>query len=85
LEKIDFSDKGKLGYGISYEINNETLYFLGTPDKRFKGKTIVVQITNKKEKILKEIFIHGISSANSLNTSTMSFIKSQSPSNYEIL
>jgi len=83
LEKIDFSDKGKLGYGLSYEINNETLYFLGTPEKRFKGKTMVVQITDKKQKILKEISIHGISSRkhdSSMNTSTMSF-----KSNYEIL
>jgi len=64
LESIDFSSKGKLGYGIDYEISNEMLIFLGTPEKRFKGKTMMVQIMNKKQKILKEISVHGVASAN---------------------
>jgi len=65
LDLLDFAvnpviGTGKLGYGIRYEIRKGTMYFYGTPIEDLKGKTLVIQITNLKNKILKEVRIKGV-------------------------
>jgi len=59
LWEIGFQDKGKIDYGFDYKIKNNTLQFYGTPTKAFSGKTIVVQISDHRHRILKELWIHG--------------------------
>jgi len=59
LREIGFQDKGKLDYGFDYKIKNGALNFYGSPTQDFRGKTIVAQIVNRKQRILKEIWIHG--------------------------
>jgi len=75
LKEIRSHEKNKVGYGINYE-NKEhpnILYFYGTPQKNFPGKTLVIQIINKKRKILRELWLYGFDNqiktkkANSLN------------------
>jgi len=58
---IDFSDKGKLGYGIHYVIEDNTLVFYGTPHRNLKDQTLVVQILSQRGKILRELRINGVS------------------------
>jgi len=62
LRPIAFMDKGKIGFGILYQIQNDILHFYGVPHTNVKGKTIVVQITNGKGKILRELWLYGFNS-----------------------
>jgi len=57
---IDMSDKGKVGYGIRYKVEDNTLIFYGAPHRNMAGKTIVVQITNPRGKILRELWLDGV-------------------------
>jgi len=59
LRPIAFMDKGKIGYGILYQIENDILHFYGVPHANVRGKTLVVQITNGKGKILRELWLYG--------------------------
>jgi len=61
LKDIYLNDKNKIDYGINYRIVGDKLCFFGVAQSNFKGKTLVVQITNSKHKILKEIWINGVS------------------------
>jgi len=66
LFKINLRDahlhgKNKLGHGIEYKIVGDTLFFCGIADQNLEGKTIVIQITNVRKRILKEIWTHGVS------------------------
>jgi len=57
LEEINFNERGRADYGIQYKIKNSALCFSGTVQEDFKGKTMVIQLTNLKHKILKEVWI----------------------------
>ena len=59
LEDVNFSDRGKMTYGIYFKVENDVLSFHGVPEKRFINKTVVIQITTKRHRILNEIWIHG--------------------------
>jgi len=59
LCEIQPSGNTKIDYGIKFEIKNSRLCFHGVPEEDCQGKTFVVQITNAKHRILKEILIHG--------------------------
>jgi len=61
FKDINFSDKGKMGYGMKYKIEDDKLLFYGVPKGRFEGKTMIVQITSKKNRILKELWFYGVS------------------------
>ena len=61
LISIWFNDKNRIDYGINYKILNSKLCFYGTVRSDFKNKTIAVQITNSRHKIIKEIWINGTS------------------------
>jgi len=60
LENVNFSDKGKMGYGMYYKIQNDVLSFYGVAEEKFANKTIVVQITDIRHRILNEIWIRGV-------------------------
>jgi len=64
LRNIYNSSKDKRGFGVKCKIKNDILYFSGVTDEKFDGKTFVVQIANGKERILKEIWIHGTKNPN---------------------
>jgi len=60
LRQIFFGDKNKIDYGIHYKIHHDKLCFYGVVQENFKDKTLVVQVTSIRHKILKEIWIHGV-------------------------
>jgi len=60
LKNFHPGEKGqKVGYGIEFELKNDVLRFCGKAEEKFSGKTMVVQFTDLKQKILKELWIHG--------------------------
>ena len=64
--KLDLRDiyldyKNKMNYGLNYQIIDDKLCFYGIAQNYFKGKTIAIQIKNQNHKIMKEIWIHGVS------------------------
>jgi len=64
--KLDLRDiyldyKNKMNYGINYQIIDDKLCFYGVTQNYFKGKTLVVQVKNLRHRIMKEIWIHGVS------------------------
>jgi len=61
LRIISQNDKNKIDYGISCKIKNSTLNVSGVPDEEFKEKTIVIQIYSRRQRILKELWIHEMS------------------------
>jgi len=61
LQMVNFGNNGKMGYGMFYKVQNDVLKFYGVPEENFANKTLVVQITSKRQRILREIWIHGIS------------------------
>jgi len=61
LRQIFFNERNKIDYGINYKISGGKLCFYGVVHKDFENTTIAVQITNINTRILKEIWIHGIS------------------------
>ena len=87
LKEIIFTKKQKLGYGINYEVKNEAICLFGIPDERFAGKTLVVQIINRKQRILKEIWIHGVGSEdiNNLNHQEFDQENDKMNSSYNVL
>ena len=61
LWDLQSAQKGqKMAYGIDYEIKNDVLCFSGVAEEKFCGRTIVLQITDLRHKILKEVWIHGV-------------------------
>ena len=58
-----FREKGKIGYGVGYHKEGNTLYFNGIVNYDIINKTIVVQITNLQQKILKELWVFGNTTA----------------------
>jgi len=61
LERIQYSDKGILIYGLSFNIKQNTFEITGTLDNSFEGKVLVIQIVTRHQRILKELWIHGAS------------------------
>jgi len=61
LRQIFFGDKNKIDYGINYKIHHDKLCFYGVIQDNFRDKTLVVQVTSIRHRILKEIWIHGVS------------------------
>ena len=59
LKDINYSGKQKAGFGVKYEMKNDTLYFYGVPDRKLNQNELVIQITTAKQRILKEIWIRG--------------------------
>ena len=59
LKSNDFMDKG-LCYSVYFKMEDNTLTFYGTPHRNLAGKTLVFQITNKRGKILRELWINGV-------------------------
>jgi len=55
------NDKNKIDYGINYRIRDDKLLFYGVVQSYFQKKTLAVQVKNTRHKILKEIWIHGVS------------------------
>jgi len=62
LKNVSFSENRNVVYGIMYKIKKGRLEFTGMPDQDLEGETLVVQITNGHGRILKEFWIHGVSS-----------------------
>ena len=60
LREIYLDYKNKMNYGINYQIIDDKLCFYGVAQNYLKGKTLVVQIKNRKHRIMKEIWIHGV-------------------------
>ncbi len=49
----------RIGYGLKHKIENGVLRFYGVVEDEIRGKTLVIQIANGREMILKEIWIYG--------------------------
>ena len=64
LKNIHYSQKSKTGYGLKHKIKNDILHFRGIIDEKFSNQTLVIQIASEKEKILKQIWIHGVKNGN---------------------
>jgi len=62
LRDIYLNEKTKINYGINYQIIDDKLCFYGVTQNYFKDKTIIVQVKNLHQRIMKEIWIHGVSS-----------------------
>ena len=60
LKTLLFNKGNKIGYGIKYSIVDDILQFTGIVGRNMKDKTIVVQIVNKRGRILKEVWINDI-------------------------
>jgi len=59
LKDCPFSEKGKIGYGIQYQREFNTMSFSGIARPDIHGKTLIFQITDVRQRILKEIWIFG--------------------------
>jgi len=57
LESLNYNQPPKVSYGIDCRFEDDSLVFYGIPCKNFKDKTLVIQITNKRHRIRKEIWI----------------------------
>ena len=57
----------QIDYGFNYKIQNGVLNFSGTPTHDFVGTTVVLQVVNRKQRILKEIWIVGIKNQENIN------------------
>ena len=62
LRPLALGSSSKIGYGIKYKILDDVLRFSGFVNRDMKDKTIVVQVMNKRGKILKELWIRGVES-----------------------
>jgi len=60
LLKLDLLSTHKIDYGINYSIADDILNFTGIAKEYLQGRTLVIQITTIRNRILKEIRIHGI-------------------------
>jgi len=57
LESLNYNQPPKVNYGINCRFEDDSLVFYGIPCRNFKDKTLVIQITNKRHRIRKEIWI----------------------------
>ena len=56
LRKINYVEKSRFMYGLSYRIQENALHIFGTPDKSFEGKILAFQIRNIHQRILNELW-----------------------------
>ena len=63
LQKIPNGEKSQKAYGIDYHIQEDHLIVSGTPHANFEGRTVVLQGLSERQRILKELWIHGVSSS----------------------
>jgi len=61
LLKMNLLRTHKINYGIKYKIIDDVLHFSGVAKDYLQGKTLVIQIATIRNRILKEIRIHGTS------------------------
>jgi len=66
--KMNLLNTHKINYGIDYEINDDILNFSGVANSYLEGKTLVIQIVTRRNRILKEIRVHGKNSENMRNS-----------------
>jgi len=59
LGESPYREKGKIGFGIGYSREYSTLCFNGIVKSDMRNKTIVIQITDLKHKILRELWLFG--------------------------
>ena len=64
LHKLQFSNKEDLGYGLKYMFQKNVLHFYGIPEANMEYDTLVVQILNKREMVMREIYIFGAENKN---------------------
>jgi len=62
LRDIFLNEKNKIDYGINYKIFDDKLCFYGVVQRHFRDRKLAVQIMSLRHRILKEIWIHGVSS-----------------------
>jgi len=88
LKKCPFKEKGKIGYGIGYVKKYNTVSFNGVVDSDLIEKTLIMQITNPQQRILKELWIYGQikgSEGNGGNEGDLSKIEYKEGKGYEML
>jgi len=61
LRSVWLNHNNRIDYGINYKIIENKLCFYGNVLEIFKNKTLVVQIMNHRHRILKEIWMKGVS------------------------
>jgi len=59
--KKNLNDTHRINYGINYDITDDVLNFSGITKDYLQGRTLVIQIATTRNRILKEIRIHGTS------------------------
>jgi len=64
LQMLQFTNKEELGYGLKYVFKKNVLHFCGMPEASMEYETLVVQILNKREMIMREIYIFGAENKN---------------------
>jgi len=76
LDLLDcpFSEKGKIGYGIRYSKEYNTLHFSGIVKPDIQNKIVVFQIKDLRHQILKELWIYGGDDVQYSNEFRKSFI-----------
>ena len=57
LDTLFLSKGNQIGYGITYTVVDDVLVFSGVPNRNLLGKTLVVQIVTKRDRILKELWL----------------------------
>jgi len=58
LRKINYLNNIKVDYGIKCNFEDDCLIFSGNVQSNFKRKTVVIQIMNHHERIMKELWIY---------------------------
>jgi len=58
LEPMNLNSMVNVNYGINVDFENDMLHISGAPQENFKGRTIAVQITDSRQRILKEIWVY---------------------------
>jgi len=59
--KRDLKSNRKIDYGIKFKISNDILNFSGMVKSNFEEKNLVIQIITTRNRIMKEIWLHGAS------------------------
>ena len=75
LKPLLFCKNDKLGYGVKCRLANNMLEFFGTVKEDIMNKTLVIQITHRRGRIMREIWVYGtvlISELQNFTSETMS-------------
>ena len=60
LKTLQYDKGNSIGYGIAYKLMDDVLEFYGTPTTTLVYKSVAVQIMNRRGRILREIWLHGV-------------------------